>query len=86
MAPFAPRDPNRIAVAVLGAGRMGRVHVRNLGAIPNADVVVVADPNPDAADALAAALRCKCQPAAPTITRQLVGQVDVERIDPRTGQ
>jgi myo-inositol 2-dehydrogenase/D-chiro-inositol 1-dehydrogenase len=51
MAPFAPRDPNRIAVAVLGAGRMGRVHVRNLGAIPNADVVVVADPNPDAAEA-----------------------------------
>ncbi|MFM2105574.1 MAG: hypothetical protein RL338_606 [Chloroflexota bacterium] len=51
MAPFALKDPNRIGVAVLGAGRMGRVHVRNLGAIPNANVVVVADPNDAAAEA-----------------------------------
>ncbi len=51
MAPFALKDPNNIGVAVLGAGRMGRVHVRNLGAIPNANIVVVADPDADAADA-----------------------------------
>ena len=50
MAPFALKDPNNIGVAVLGAGRMGRVHVRNLGAIPNANVVVVADPDPAAAE------------------------------------
>ncbi len=50
MAPFALKDPNNIGVAVLGAGRMGRVHVRNLGAIPNANVVVVADPDAAAAE------------------------------------
>jgi myo-inositol 2-dehydrogenase/D-chiro-inositol 1-dehydrogenase len=50
MAPFALKDPANIGVAVLGAGRMGRVHVRNLGAIPNARVVVVADPDAAAAE------------------------------------
>jgi myo-inositol 2-dehydrogenase/D-chiro-inositol 1-dehydrogenase len=50
MSGFAVRDPDNIGVAVLGAGRMGRVHVRNLGAIPNAHVVVVADPDGGAAE------------------------------------
>lgn len=49
MAAFAPKDPDSIGVAVLGAGRMGRTHVRNIAAIPNARVVVVADPDGDAA-------------------------------------
>ena len=43
------RDPDHIRVAVLGAGRMGEVHLRNVAAIPFVDVVVVADPSPDAA-------------------------------------
>ena len=34
MTAFTLRDPNNIGVAVLGAGRMGRVHVRNLGDDP----------------------------------------------------
>ena len=46
---FAPRDPAAIGVAVLGAGRMGLTHLRNLAAIPNARVVVVADPIAEAA-------------------------------------
>ena len=46
---FRPRDPNAIGVAVLGAGRMGQTHLRNIAAIPNARVVVVADPSADAA-------------------------------------
>ena len=50
MTAFTLRDPNNIGVAVLGAGRMGRVHVRNLGAIPNANVIVVADPDAEAAE------------------------------------
>lgn len=50
MGNFSARDPNDIGVAVLGAGRMGRTHIRNLAAIPNARVVVVADPDPDAAE------------------------------------
>lgn len=49
MASFSPRDPNNIGVAVLGAGRMGRTHLVNVAAIPNARVVVVADANGDAA-------------------------------------
>jgi myo-inositol 2-dehydrogenase / D-chiro-inositol 1-dehydrogenase len=49
MAVFAPREPDSIGVAVLGAGRMGRTHLRNIAAIPNARVVVVADPDGDAA-------------------------------------
>jgi len=41
---------DRLGVAVLGAGRMGRTHLRNLAAIPDARVVVVADPDPEAAE------------------------------------
>lgn len=48
-AAFSPRDPDAIGVAVLGAGRMGLTHLRNLGAIANARVVVVADPDEGAA-------------------------------------
>jgi myo-inositol 2-dehydrogenase / D-chiro-inositol 1-dehydrogenase len=43
------RNPGDIGVAVLGAGRMGQTHVRNLGAIPGIHIVVVADPSPEAA-------------------------------------
>jgi myo-inositol 2-dehydrogenase/D-chiro-inositol 1-dehydrogenase len=38
-----------IGVAVLGAGRMGQTHIRNLAAIPDARVVAVADPDAHAA-------------------------------------
>lgn len=34
----------RIGVALLGAGRMGQEHARNLSSIPNVKVIVVADP------------------------------------------
>ncbi len=44
MTGFALRDPRRIGVAVLGAGRMAQTHMRTLAGIDNADVVVVADP------------------------------------------
>jgi myo-inositol 2-dehydrogenase / D-chiro-inositol 1-dehydrogenase len=50
MSRFSARDANSIGVAVLGAGRMGQTHLRNLAAIPNARVVVVADADPDAAE------------------------------------
>ncbi len=49
MGSFSLRDRNDIGVAVLGAGRMGQTHVRNMVTIPNAHVVVVADPNEEAA-------------------------------------
>ncbi len=65
MGSFTLKDPQRIGVAVLGAGRMGRVHVRNLGTIPNANVIVVADPIADVAEAgrvLAGARRATTDP------------------------
>jgi myo-inositol 2-dehydrogenase/D-chiro-inositol 1-dehydrogenase len=62
MAAFAVRDPTRIGVAMLGAGRMGRTHLRNVASIPNADVVVVADP--DAAAAAAGRDLARAQRAA----------------------
>jgi myo-inositol 2-dehydrogenase / D-chiro-inositol 1-dehydrogenase len=45
MSQWKPRDPDSIGVAFLGAGRMGRTHLRNMVSIPNARTVVVADPN-----------------------------------------
>ena len=51
MTGFSLKDPNDIGVAVLGAGRMGQTHVRNMAAIANTHVVVVADQNPEAAAA-----------------------------------
>ena len=47
---FRVRDPESIGVAILGAGRMGRVHIGNVACIRNARVLVVADPDGDAAE------------------------------------
>jgi myo-inositol 2-dehydrogenase / D-chiro-inositol 1-dehydrogenase len=49
MSGYSPRNPDDIGVAVLGAGRMGRTHLRNMVGIRNIHVTVVADPNLDAA-------------------------------------
>jgi myo-inositol 2-dehydrogenase / D-chiro-inositol 1-dehydrogenase len=65
MGSFTLKDPRNIGVAVLGAGRMGQTHVRNIGAIPNAHVVVVADPVAEAAEKgrdLARAVRASSDP------------------------
>ena len=67
MSSFVPRDPDQIGVAVLGAGRMGQTHIRNMAAIPNAHVVVVADPDDAAAErgrVLARADRASTDPLA----------------------
>ncbi len=50
MSPFRVRDPGEIGVAFLGVGRMGRTHIRTLASIPNVKVLVVADPDPEAAE------------------------------------
>jgi myo-inositol 2-dehydrogenase / D-chiro-inositol 1-dehydrogenase len=41
---WTPKDPDSIGVALLGAGRMGLTHARNIAAIPGVRPVVVADP------------------------------------------
>ncbi len=46
MTEFQLRDPNDIRVAALGAGRMGRVHIANIAAIPGVRIVALADPDP----------------------------------------
>jgi inositol 2-dehydrogenase len=46
---FKVENPERIGVAFLGVGRMGMSHLQTLAGIRNARVVVVADPDPDAA-------------------------------------
>jgi myo-inositol 2-dehydrogenase/D-chiro-inositol 1-dehydrogenase len=47
-----------IGVAVLGAGRIGRIHAANVVANPRSRLVAVADPIGTAAETLAAALGC----------------------------
>jgi myo-inositol 2-dehydrogenase/D-chiro-inositol 1-dehydrogenase len=44
-----------IRIAVLGAGRIGRIHGRNAASHPNARLVAVADPHAPSAEALAEA-------------------------------
>ncbi|HEY8437220.1 MAG TPA: Gfo/Idh/MocA family oxidoreductase [Candidatus Limnocylindrales bacterium] len=46
---FKLQDPGRVGVAFLGVGRMGMSHLQTLAGIRNARVVVVADPDIDAA-------------------------------------
>jgi myo-inositol 2-dehydrogenase/D-chiro-inositol 1-dehydrogenase len=41
-------SPDRLKVALLGAGRLGSAHASLLAALPSARLVVVADPRPDA--------------------------------------
>jgi myo-inositol 2-dehydrogenase / D-chiro-inositol 1-dehydrogenase len=43
-------------IALIGAGRIGRIHARNIAEHPDAELVLVADPVPGAADAVAGPL------------------------------
>jgi myo-inositol 2-dehydrogenase/D-chiro-inositol 1-dehydrogenase len=40
----------RLRVALIGAGRLGAWHARNLAALPEAQLVVIADPRPEVAE------------------------------------
>ncbi|HEX2554557.1 MAG TPA: inositol 2-dehydrogenase [Microvirga sp.] len=51
-----------IRVAVLGAGRIGKIHGRNAAAHPGARVVAVADPHGPSAEALAGATGARVAP------------------------
>jgi myo-inositol 2-dehydrogenase / D-chiro-inositol 1-dehydrogenase len=62
---FQVRDRNEIGVAVLGAGRMGQTHIRTLAGIPNARVIVVADPDPETAERGRAGARARRAVADP---------------------
>lgn len=47
--PFQVKNPDEIGVAFLGVGRMGMTHLQTLAGIRNARVVIVADPDIEAA-------------------------------------
>jgi myo-inositol 2-dehydrogenase / D-chiro-inositol 1-dehydrogenase len=62
---FKVQDPGQIGVAMLGAGRMGQTHIRTLAGIPNVRVIVVADPNLEAAERGRAIVRAERAIASP---------------------
>jgi myo-inositol 2-dehydrogenase/D-chiro-inositol 1-dehydrogenase len=67
-----------IRVAVLGAGRIGKIHAANVAASPRATLVAVADPIAAAAEPLAAALGAEASAdAEATIARSDVDAVVV---------
>src|SRR5436309_2941479 len=68
--------PTLIRVAVLGAGRIGKIHARNVALNPRCRLVAVADPMKDAADALASQLGCEPMSDA----RAAIARDDVDAI------
>ncbi|HYZ64159.1 MAG TPA: inositol 2-dehydrogenase [Acetobacteraceae bacterium] len=65
-----------LRVAVLGAGRIGKIHAANVAASRRADLVAVADPFGSAAEVLAAELGCEASrdPVA------VIGREDVDAV------
>jgi myo-inositol 2-dehydrogenase / D-chiro-inositol 1-dehydrogenase len=67
-----------IRVAVLGAGRIGNIHARNVAMNPNCKLVAVADPIESAAKSLAGALGCEHSASAgATIARKDIDAIVV---------
>jgi myo-inositol 2-dehydrogenase/D-chiro-inositol 1-dehydrogenase len=65
-----------IRIAVLGAGRMGKIHATNAATNPRARLVVVADPVAAAAESLAGQLGCE----ASTDADAVVARADLDAI------
>ena len=65
-----------IRIAVLGAGRIGKIHAANVAANPDAILVAVADPFEAAATALAGKLGCE----ASTDCAALIDRDDIDAI------
>src|SRR5579863_10496250 len=69
-------SPSVIGVAVLGAGRIGKIHARNAAANPRCRLVAVADPVAEAARSLAAEVGCE----ASTDPKGTAARADVDAI------
>jgi predicted dehydrogenase len=67
---------DRLKVAVIGVGALGRHHARILSTMPGVELVAVADPNPVQGQAVAESCRC----AWTADFKSLVGQVDAASI------
>ena len=68
---------DRIAVALLGAGRIGQEHAKNLAAFPQVEVVVVCDPRIEGAEALRPLVRAKDITPSP---EEAVNRNDVDAV------
>jgi myo-inositol 2-dehydrogenase / D-chiro-inositol 1-dehydrogenase len=68
---------DRIAVALLGAGRIGQEHAKNLGALPQVEVVVVCDPRIESAEAVRPLVRAKDVTPSP---EEAVNRKDVDAV------
>jgi myo-inositol 2-dehydrogenase / D-chiro-inositol 1-dehydrogenase len=68
---------DRIAVALLGAGRIGQEHAKNLAALPQVEVVVVCDPRIEGAEAVRPLVRAKDVTPSP---EEAVNRKDVDAV------
>lgn len=65
----APGRSDRVRVAVVGAGVMGRHHASNYRALPHAQLVAMVDPDPSARAAASAAFGCATFASVPDMLR-----------------
>jgi myo-inositol 2-dehydrogenase / D-chiro-inositol 1-dehydrogenase len=68
---------DRISVALLGAGRIGQEHAKNLAALPQVEVVVVCDPRIEGAEAVRPLVRAKEVTPSP---EEAVNRKDVDAV------
>jgi myo-inositol 2-dehydrogenase/D-chiro-inositol 1-dehydrogenase len=68
---------DRITVGLLGAGRIGQEHAKNLASLPQVEVAVVCDPRIEAAEAIRPLVRAREITASP---EQVVGRNDVDAV------
>lgn len=62
----------RLRVAVVGAGHLGRIHAGLVQKLPQAELVAIVDPDPQARSDAARTCQVRCVPRV----RQILGQVD----------
>jgi len=65
-----------IRIAVLGAGRIGKIHARNAAADPRCRLIAIADPVADSAESLAQDLGCEAMSDA----RSAIARADVDAV------
>ena len=70
----------KLRTAIVGAGKMGKIHARVYNGLDMCDLVAVADSSKDKADALAAEYKC----ASFSDPRELIGKVDAVTISAPT--
>ncbi len=63
---------SRLRIAVIGAGRLGRIHARLLTTLPEAELVAVVDPLPDAREPLARELEVRSAASH----REIMSEID----------